>query len=138
MENCSRVFYTMGMHPEFDQRVIGWVNGLRRRAVAHGAQPPQEFVALDHLLHDMRLFKSRAELDTMRAVGPIAVARAHAGDALRPARPHGIRGHGGAAARVPPHNADISYHPIVGGGANACILHYHENVGRAEATATCC
>jgi Xaa-Pro aminopeptidase len=24
-------------------------------------------------------------------------------------------------------NADISYHPIVGGGANACILHYHEN-----------
>jgi Xaa-Pro aminopeptidase len=25
------------------------------------------------------------------------------------------------------HNADISYHPIVGGGANSCILHYHEN-----------
>jgi Xaa-Pro aminopeptidase len=24
-------------------------------------------------------------------------------------------------------NADISYHPIVGGGENACILHYHEN-----------
>jgi Xaa-Pro aminopeptidase len=24
-------------------------------------------------------------------------------------------------------NADTSYHPIVGGGANACILHYHEN-----------
>jgi Xaa-Pro aminopeptidase len=25
------------------------------------------------------------------------------------------------------HNADSSYHPIVGGGANSCILHYHEN-----------
>jgi Xaa-Pro aminopeptidase len=24
-------------------------------------------------------------------------------------------------------NADTSYHPIVGSGANACILHYHEN-----------
>src|SRR4029077_876234 len=24
-------------------------------------------------------------------------------------------------------NADISYHPIVGGGPNSCILHYHEN-----------
>ena len=23
--------------------------------------------------------------------------------------------------------ADISYHPIVGGGPNSCILHYHEN-----------
>jgi Xaa-Pro aminopeptidase len=24
-------------------------------------------------------------------------------------------------------NADISYHPIVGGGANTCTLHYHDN-----------
>ena len=35
-------------------------------------------------------------------------------------------------------NADTSYHPIVGGGANACILHYRENDARAAATATCC
>ena len=34
MENCSRVYYTMGMHQEFDQRVIGWVNGLKAQAVA--------------------------------------------------------------------------------------------------------
>jgi Xaa-Pro aminopeptidase len=25
------------------------------------------------------------------------------------------------------HNADTAYHPIVGGGANSCILHYREN-----------
>ena len=25
------------------------------------------------------------------------------------------------------HNADISYHPIVGGGANACVMHYRDN-----------
>jgi Xaa-Pro aminopeptidase len=29
-------------------------------------------------------------------------------------------------------NADISYHPIVGGGANSCILHYHENSGELQ------
>jgi Xaa-Pro aminopeptidase len=28
------------------------------------------------------------------------------------------------------HGADISYHPIVGGGANSCVLHYHENSSR--------
>jgi len=28
--------------------------------------PPVEFVALDHLLHDMRLYKSRAEISAMR------------------------------------------------------------------------
>ena len=25
------------------------------------------------------------------------------------------------------HNADVSYHPIVGGGANACVMHYRDN-----------
>src|SRR5262245_26396657 len=29
MESCSRVYYTMGLNPEFDQRVIGWVNSLK-------------------------------------------------------------------------------------------------------------
>ena len=29
-------------------------------------------------------------------------------------------------------SADISYHPIVGGGANSCILHYHENNAELE------
>ena len=46
----------MGAYPEFDQRVVGWVNGLRAQA-RQGAHPPQEFVALDHVLHDMRLYK---------------------------------------------------------------------------------
>ena len=28
------------------------------------------------------------------------------------------------------HGADISYHPIVGGGANSCVLHYRDNSAR--------
>ena len=28
------------------------------------------------------------------------------------------------------HGADISYHPIVGGGANSCVLHYRDNNAR--------
>ena len=54
--------------PDFDQRVVGWVNGLRTQA-RNGRHPPQEFVALDHVLHDMRLFKSRRELELMRTRG---------------------------------------------------------------------
>jgi len=65
IETRARVFYTMGLHPEFDTRVIGWVNGLRAQA-KHGLHTPQEFVALDHVLHDMRLYKSPAEIATMR------------------------------------------------------------------------
>jgi Xaa-Pro aminopeptidase len=128
MENCSRVYYTMGMHQEFDQRVIGWVNGLKAQGQSRsGVQPPQEFVALDHLLHDMRLFKSRPEVDAMRQSARIAAA-AHK-RAMRFARPGRTEYEVMAELlhEFRRNNADISYHPIVGGGANACILHYHEN-----------
>src|SRR5690606_34846343 len=126
MENCSRVYYTMGLHQEFDQRVIGWVNGLKARS-RNGIQPPQEFVALDHLLHDMRLYKSRPELDAMRHSARIAVA-AHR-RAMQFVQPGRMEYEVMAELLHEFHRsgADISYHPIVGSGANTCILHYREN-----------
>ncbi len=126
MENCERVHYTMGLHQEFDQRVIGWVNSLKGQSRA-GVTPPQEFVALDHLLHDMRLFKSGAELDAMRRSAAVAVA-AHE-RAMRFTRPGRMEYEVMAELlhEFRRSNADISYHPIVGGGENSCILHYHEN-----------
>jgi Xaa-Pro aminopeptidase len=126
MENRGKVFYAMGTHPEFDQRVVGWVNGLRTQA-RNGRLPPLEMVALDHVLHDMRLFKSRAEVDTMREAARIA-ARAHvrAMQACAPGKyEYEIAADVLHEFRL--HNADTSYLPIVGGGANGCILHYREN-----------
>src|SRR6201987_5399680 len=72
LENRTSVFYTMGAYADFDQRVVGWVNGLRAQP-RNGPHPPQEFVALDHVLHDMRLCKSRPELELLRASARIAV-----------------------------------------------------------------
>lgn len=130
LESCERVYHTMGIHPEFDSRVIGWVNTLRSRG--SGAQVPQEFVSLDHLLHDMRLFKSRSEQAAMRRSAKVGVA-AHL-RAMRSVRPgmmeyeveaeflHEFRRHGG----------EPSYQPIVGGGGNACVLHYIANDARLE------
>jgi Xaa-Pro aminopeptidase len=126
IESRAKVFYTMGAYPEFDQRMIGWVNGLRAQ-VRQGGHSPLEIVALEHVLHDMRLYKSGAELDLMRESARIA-ARAHV-RAMRRCRPglnefeimaellHEFRSS----------NAETSYEPIVGGGANSCILHYREN-----------
>jgi Xaa-Pro aminopeptidase len=39
LERCSRVHYAMGVHQDFDQRVIGWVNSLRAMAEAGRPQP---------------------------------------------------------------------------------------------------
>ena len=126
LERCPRVFYTMGVHPEFDQRVFGWVNGLRAQA-KKGLHAPQEFVALDHFLHEMRLFKSRPELDAMRHAARIA-AGAHR-RAMRTAAPGRMEYEVMADILHEFHRqkADISYHPIVGSGPNACVLHYVSN-----------
>lgn len=127
IEGRQRLYYAMGRHAEFDQHVMQWVNIIRSK-VRSGAQPPGEFLDLDHLLHDMRLYKSAAELKIMRRAGEIS-ARAHS-RAMRFCRP-GVYEYqleaeiqhefAMAGARFP------AYSSIVGGGANGCILHYVEN-----------
>ena len=126
MENRARVFYTVGVNRDFDQRVVGWVNGLRALA-KHGRHAPHEIVALEHPLHEMRLYKSRAELAQMRHSAAIACA-AHR-RAMRYCRPGMFEYEIAAEIRHEFNraDADISYLPIVGGGANGCILHYREN-----------
>ncbi|HET7755994.1 MAG TPA: Xaa-Pro aminopeptidase [Steroidobacteraceae bacterium] len=126
LENRARVYYTMGAYADFDQRVVGWVNGLRTQA-RNGRHPPQEFVALDHVLHDMRLYKSRRELELMRTAARIA-ARAHV-RAMRFCRPGATEYQVMAELlhEFRRHNADTAYPPIVGGGANSCVLHYRDN-----------
>jgi Xaa-Pro aminopeptidase len=129
LEGRERVFYTMGLNQEFDQRVVGWVNSLRAQARS-GLHPPQEFVALDHALHDMRLFKSRGEIGLMRRAGQIA-ADAHV-RGMRFCRPGRMEYEVMAELlhEFNRHGADISYHPIVGGGPNSCVLHYRDNSAR--------
>jgi Xaa-Pro aminopeptidase len=126
LENRTAVYYAMGVHQDFDHRLVGWVNGLRTQA-RNGRHPPHEFVALDHVLHDMRLFKSRAELDLMREAARSAAA-AHV-RAMRFAKPgrNEFEVMAELVHEFRRHNADTSYHPIVGGGPNTCILHYREN-----------
>lgn len=127
LEGVDRVFYTMGIQPDFDQHVINWVNHLRKQSRT-GAHTPGEFVALDHQLHDMRLFKSSQEVKAMRSAAEIS-ARAHR-RAMQVCKPgmkeyqieaellHAFMQEG---ARFP------AYASIVGGGANGCILHYTDN-----------
>ncbi len=126
LENRAKVFYAMGSYPDFDHRMVGWLQGLRTQA-RNGRHAPLEMVALDHVLHDMRLYKSRVELQMMRISGRIA-AQAHV-RAMQTCRPGGYE-YGIVAELLHEfrrNNAGTSYEPIVGGGANSCILHYREN-----------
>ena len=131
IESCRRVYYTMGMYKDFDSRIGEWINSLRARE-SRGVHTPHEFVALDHLLHDMRLFKSRAEIAAMRKSAKVAVA-AHE-RAMQQVRP-GLMEYEVAAEfhyEFKRHNACVSYNPIVGSGANSCTLHYVDNNKQLE------
>ncbi len=126
IEGRGRVYYHFGRDTEFDLRIIAWVNRVRGE-VKKGARAPHEFVALSHLLHDLRLFKSPAELALMRRSAEIA-AEGHC-RAMQATRP-GMHEHAVEAELLHTfrrHGAVASYEPIVGGGANACVLHYRAN-----------
>jgi len=130
LETRSDVYYAMGYYQEFDQRMLTWVNKLRTRSRA-GVNSPSQFVALDHVLHDMRLYKSKAEIKTMaHAMDISAGAHRRAMGACRPGMTeyqieaelmHEFMRAGGR---------NVAYPPIVAGGPNACVLHYTENSAR--------
>nr|WP_295380109.1 aminopeptidase P N-terminal domain-containing protein [Pseudoxanthomonas sp.] len=131
LEGRSRVYYHFGRDADFDLKLIGWVRHVRAQ-VRQGAQPPHEFLELGHLLHDLRLFKSRDELKLMQRAADISIEAHRA--AMRAARP-GIREYELQAdvERVfRANDAWPAYGSIVGAGANACVLHYRANNGTAK------
>ncbi|MES1943849.1 peptidase M24 [Salinisphaera sp. PC39] len=122
----ERLYYTLGEHPAMDERVIAALRGLRAGG-RRGARAPASIVSLDGILHEMRLRKSPGELDLMRAAAATS-ARAHC-RAMRAATP-GMPEYRLAAELHHEFERDgmePAYPSIVGGGANACILHYIEN-----------
>jgi Xaa-Pro aminopeptidase len=127
LENRERVFYPFGQDKELDQRVLEWVHVLRNRSRA-GIDAPVELVSLEHVVHDMRIHKSQAEIQVMRKAAKVS-AQAHVramktckaglyeyqieAELLHEFMQHGMR--------------SPAYPSIVAGGSNACILHYIEN-----------
>ncbi len=127
IEGHERIFYNMGHDQNFDHRALGWVNQIRGKART-GVVAPDEFISLNHFLHDMRLYKSRDEIKLMRQAAKIS-AGAHK-RVMGYCKPgmhefqleaelvHEFMQHGSRAAAYP---------SIVGSGENGCILHYTEN-----------
>ncbi len=127
LEGRDCIYINLGEYPEFDGRLLGWVADIRKRE-AGGAQPPGEFLSLKHLLHEQRLFKSAQEVKTMRKAAAItADAHMRAMQAVRPGMKESqleaeltyeFMKQGASAAAYP---------SIVGGGNNACVMHYTSN-----------
>jgi len=127
LEQVQRVYYAMGCNADLDQRMADWLNRIRSKART-GVHGPVEFIALDHYLHELRLFKGTEEIQAMRTAADIS-AQAHL-RVMHTCRP-GMAEYGLEAeflhectSRGARHQA---YSPIVGGGVNGCVLHYEDN-----------
>lgn len=126
LQNKDKLFYRVGHSAEFDARVAKWIaqaSGESRR----GKSAPAQIVQLDHIVDEMRLHKDANEIELMQIASDIsAEAHTRAMQTVRPgmmeyaleAELNYVFGKNGC---VP------SYNSIVGGGENACILHYVEN-----------
>lgn len=123
----KQVYAPMATETTFDAELAGWINAVRAQARA-GVEAPQSLHAIDQALHPLRLIKSAAEIAIMQAAADLsaeghrrAMAVTKAGRyeyELEAELLHSFTRHGCIAP---------AYGSIVGGGANACILHYTEN-----------
>lgn len=127
LEGKDRIYASLGVRQDFDHQLMQWVNHIKTQ-VRNGATPPREFSALDHLLHEMRLIKSAAEIAVMKEAAEVS-AEAHK-RAMQMVKPgmmeyqleaEILRTFMAAGSRWP------AYPSIVGSGENACILHYTQN-----------
>jgi len=124
--NKDRLYFRIGHQAEFDARVSQWIqkaDAQQRR----GSTSPAEVIQLDRLIDEMRLKKSAQEIELMQVASNISAdAHTRAMQSVKPemmeyaleAELNYIFGKNGC---VP------AYNSIVGGGENACILHYVEN-----------
>lgn len=120
------VHYTLGEFPELDGRIASVMRHLREVS-RRGAAAPTTIVALETTLHEMRLLKRPVEVALLQHAAEVS-ARAHL-RAMRACRP-GLNEWQIAAeihAEFELAGLQPGYGSIVGGGDNACILHYIDN-----------
>ncbi|MCU4358059.1 Xaa-Pro aminopeptidase [Acinetobacter ursingii] len=124
--NKERLYYRIGHRAEFDARVSQWIkhaDAQQRR----GKGAPSQILQLDRIVDEMRLIKSKQEIELMQIASDISAA-AHT-RAMQKVRPEMMEYALEAELNYifGQHGCVPSYNSIVGGGANGCILHYVEN-----------
>ena len=127
LNNKRNLYYRIGSYPEHDEHILKELSQMRMM-VRRGISAPQAVIDPATILHEMRLIKTDEEVDLMQRSADIA-SEAHR-EAMKTARPgmnefeiealveYVFRRNGALAP---------AYTSIVGGGANATILHYINN-----------
>ena len=121
------IYYSIGRYPKIEKEILKALLQVKSQ-VRRGIKAPESLCDLEPLLSEMRLFKSEAELNLMRRAAEISVGAHKRAMQICKKVDNEYQleaellyefSRGGCRA--------VAYDPIVGSGANACILHYTEN-----------
>jgi Xaa-Pro aminopeptidase len=129
LDGALNLYYRLGVNPDLDNTIVSEIARMRalNRKPIH---PPRTIIDPATIVHEQRVFKSDDEIELMQTAADIA-AEAHV-EAMKTVRAgmkeyeieamieQIFRRHGAAGP---------SYTSIIGGGANATVLHYIENSG---------
>jgi Xaa-Pro aminopeptidase len=127
ISGAKRIYHVLGRDPKVDGAITRTIEELRLRS-RQGIEPAEAIVDPRAITHVMRWIKAPVELDIMRRAADIS-REAHAEGArlaqagtheyeLEAAIEYAFRRRGARGA---------AYTTIVGGGANATVLHYVRN-----------
>ncbi|HEX5709275.1 MAG TPA: Xaa-Pro aminopeptidase [Pyrinomonadaceae bacterium] len=128
LSGAKQVYYRIGDgRDDLDAQIVRQIARMRSMG-RRGIQAPQAIIDPSSLIHEMRLIKTEGEVELMQRAASIS-SEAHR-EAMRAARPgmmeyeiealieYVFRRNGASGA---------AYTTIVGGGANATVLHYITN-----------
>ena len=127
IEGKKNIYFSMSSPQGLNGKIRKWVNEIRKNTRA-GSECPLNLISLDSILDEMRLKKSKEEINLMKRAAEIT-SLAHS-DAMQKVSPgmfeyeleaEYLYSFMKGGARFP------AYNSIVGGGNNACILHYSDN-----------
>jgi Xaa-Pro aminopeptidase len=132
LEDKGKVYYPIGRDSDLDHNLLVWINHIRSQSRS-GVTAPGELVSLEHILHEMRLFKGPEELKLMRRAADVSTS-AHV-RAMQKCKP-GLYEYQLEAEIIYSFIQDglraVAYPSIVATGKNACILHYTENADKLK------
>ena len=125
LEGKDFICYTMGRYPQLDRRLQTYLQAIEN---APGSSGAPQMVSLDPLLHDLRLYKSAAEIRLMTRAAEIsaeghrrAMQICRSGLYEYQLEAELLHTFATAGAREP------AYPSIIGSGRNALVMHYIAN-----------
>ncbi|MGC2235542.1 MAG: aminopeptidase P N-terminal domain-containing protein [Pyrinomonadaceae bacterium] len=127
LDGHEKLYYRFGVDQKLDQTILQYLSGQRFRRLK-SAYPPHTIIDPTILIHEMRLHKTPEEVEFMQTSATIA-AEAHI-LAMQNVKPgmNEFQVESLMEAYMRDKGASgVAYNSIIGGGDNACILHYVEN-----------